>query len=159
MKRFIALLFLLLTVLSFVGCRQSANTVTVNFYYFTDEPEYHTQSSVIQAEKRKVGANLSDLEGILRLYMDGPISGKLDSPFPLGTVLKTVQPGKDVVEIVLSDEISKLSGIELMIACACLAKTVLEISRSEIVRIRAENALLNNQEYIEFTPQSFLSFS
>jgi len=64
-----------------------------------------------------------------------------------------------VTEVVLSDDVGSLSGIELMIACGCLAKTVLEVSQSEVVHIRAENILLNNHEYIEFTEQSFLSFS
>ena len=159
MKRTVALILLLLALFSFVGCPKKSNTSTVNFYYCTANPEHHNQASVIHPEQRKIETNLSDLEEILGMYFEGPVSSRLNSPFPSGTKLITVQPSKEVVAIVLSDEIGTLNGVELMIACACLATTVLEISQSEVVEIRAENALLNNQEYIEFTSQSVLSFS
>ena len=159
MKRILTLILALFILSCFSGCRQSSSTATVNFYYCAAAPKYHTQTSVIQPESRKIDGDLSDLDGILRLYLEGPVSGQLTSPFPSGTLLKTVQLGKEVTEVVLSDDVGSLSGIELMIACGCLAKTVLEVSQSEIVHIRAENILLNNHAYIEFTEQSFLSFS
>lgn len=159
MKQIVAFILLAVLVFSLFGCGPSKSTATANFYYCTVSPEYHTQSSVIQAEQRKININLSDLEGVLQLYLEGPASGKLYSPFPSGTTLITVHNSKDVTSVILSDDISRLSGVELMLACACLASTIMEISQSEAVQIRAETAFLNNQEFIEFTSQSLLSFS
>lgn len=159
MRRYTAVILIAVLLLSLLGCAKSTGTATANFYYCSATPEYHKQTSVMQVETRKVDTNLSDLEGVLRLYFEGPGSQKLVSPFPVGTQLKTVQSSKEVTAVVLSDEIGTLSGVELMIACACLAATVIEISQSEIIQIRAETALLNNQEFIEFTAQSLLSFS
>ena len=159
MKRYIAFLLLSIAVFQLFGCANSTNTTSVNFYYCTANPQYHSQASVIQAEQRKVGTTLSDLEGILHMYFEGPTSTKLISPFPAGTKLKTVHHGKEVTEIVLSNEIATLTGVELMLACASLASTVMEISQAEAVQIRAETQLLNNQEFIEFTAQSLHSFS
>ena len=149
---------LLVAILFLAGCATSTSTVTANFYYCSADPQYHTQTSVIQAEQRKLDSDFSDLEGILQQYIAGPDSGKLISPFPAGTAIKAVQPGKDVTVVVLTDHLGTLSGVELMIACACLATTILEISQSEAVHIRAENVLLNNQEIIAFTEQNLLSF-
>ena len=158
MKRMISILCVALIVFSFAGCQKKA-TATVNFYYRTTSVAYNTQTSVIQPEQRSIDINLSDLEGILKLYLDGPNSGKFESPFPSGTVLRTVQAGKDVTSVVLSNHISKLSGIELMISCACLATTVLEISQSQTIQIRAESELLNNSEYLEFTAENLQLFA
>lgn len=159
MKRAFAFICLVLIAVSLCSCRRTTNFSTVNFYYCATNPDHHTQTAVIQSEQRKIETNLSDLEGILRLYFVGPISNKLRSPFPSGTDLVNVQSSKEHVTIVLSDEISTLSGVDLMMACGCLASTVLEISQSEVVQIRAETKLLNNQEFIEFTSQNLLSFS
>jgi len=159
MKQVISYILLFLLVFSLCGCSRVSGTATANFYYSASDPQYHTQSSIIQSEVRKVDTNLSDLEGILELYFEGPNSGQLESPFPAGTELKTVQPGKEITTVVLSDQIGTLSGVELMIACACLATTVMEITQADTVQIRAETALLDNQEFLEFTTQSLLSFS
>lgn len=159
MKRALAFILLMIIIFCSCGCAHTAGTATANFYYCAIDPDYHTQSSIIQSELRKVETNLSDLEGVLSLYFDGPVSNRLESPFPAGTKLKTAQPGKDITAIVLSDHISTLSGVELMIACACLATTVMEITQADIVQIRAETALLDNQEFLEFSAQSLLSFS
>lgn len=159
MKRCSAFLLMVLMLILLIGCKKTTGTATANFYYRTATAQYHAQSSVMQAETRKVETNLSDLEGILQLYLEGPVSRKLESPFPAGTALKAVQSSKDTTAIVLSDEIGLLSGVELMIACGCLAATVTEISQSETIQIRAETVPLNNQEFIEFTSQSLLSFA
>lgn len=157
MKRIIAAILVLLIAASTAGCSDGAESATANFYYRSADPEYHTNTSVIQSESRRLSVPLSDLNSILQLYLAGPDSPHLVSPFPEGTKLINVQAGKDITEVVLSDEIASVSGVDLMIACACLSTTLLEISQSDTIQIRAETLSLGAQDYIEMDSQSILS--
>ena len=151
--------FLLLIILSagLMACKN--DDISVNFYYCSEYPSYYTNELVLQPETRTLGTPLSDLDSLMTAYLEGPYNVLLHSPFPKGTKLISVQTGKELIEVVLSDEFAALEGIDLTVACACISNTLLEISNAETIRIRAESVPLGNAEYIDMTAQSLLSFT
>ena len=154
MKKMICMFFLILYLTNLSACSNKTKMATANFYYLDNMPHYHTNETVIQPESRELSITLTETETIIREYLDGPNTKQLTSPFPSGTKLISIQPGKEMTEIVLSDEIAQLSGIDLTVACACLSATILEISQSESVHIRAETANIGPQGYVIMDQQS-----
>ena len=49
----------------------------------------------------------------------------------------------------LSKEIGQLEGMNLTVACACFAKTLMELSGTKILRIRGDKVSLAGLEYVE----------
>lgn len=153
MKRFLCTVLVFLSLLPLFGCKDR-DSHPVNFYYCEETISYDDGDAIIRAEQRKLSVPSNDIDKIVNLYLEGPKSTTLVSPFPAGTKLVNFSSGKQSLEIILSDEIASLTGVELTIACGCLASTVIALSQAETVVIRAETAQLGPQGYIELNAQS-----
>lgn len=153
MKRIISILLVIFLMLLICGCQRNISSY-VNFYYCNRDISFDDGAAVIIPEKRKISVPNSEMETIITLYMEGPSSTKLVSPFRAGTKLVNLSSGKQLTEIILSDEIAMLTGVELTIACGCLASTVIALTQTETVVIRAETAQLGVQGYVEMNAQS-----
>lgn len=129
----------------------SAETPISTFFYIRPETEFESESIFI-TEVRNVQAPLKDL---LILYLSGPLDEYLQSPFPMGTTLIDCTIIDAQVEIILSNEASSLTGIELSVACCALAKTCFTNSDVSAVNISTQSALLNGQKTISFTEAMF----
>ena len=156
MRKLSIFLLIIIIAVGLLACKN--DEISVNFYYCSEYPSYYNNELILQSETRTLGTPLSDLESLLSAYLDGPYNVLLRSPFPKGTKLVSVQPGKEMIEVVLSDEFATLEGINLTLACACISNTLLEISNAEMIRIRTESVPLANTEYIDMTQKSLLSF-
>lgn len=159
MKRMMALWLALALVLG--GCSGAAGDLRVplTFYYPRAEMDFSQGSSYIIVEMREGDGVGSDPIDILAYYLRGPANAEqFACPFPEGTRPESFTLEEDVAQITLSAEFAACSGLELTVACACLAKTCLALTDARRVRIRCEGALFGDAEYVEMDEQSILLF-
>lgn len=157
MKKLICIFLSLSLLLIFCSCkRQEQNIIKpVNFYYRTVPVAYGTGASIIKAEVREFTGYSNDYAYLIEQYLNGPRQYSIISPFPAGTTLEEFSLSGSKAQILLSPHMSVLSGSELMVACACLSKTVIELTGINAVQISIENGLINNQKSITVTADSF----
>ena len=150
MKRLTALLLAILTLLSLWGCEQAQEIVCpVSFHYLraplsNGEIAHGSADSVIAPEIREGDGR--DILYLLDIYLLGPLDRDFRSPFPVGTTLEDFSMEDGTANLLLSDELGKLSGIDLTLACGCLTLTVMDLTGAETVTIRAERTLLDGKE-------------
>ena len=152
MKR---LLCLLLALVLLSGCAPqnslSGRETGVQFYYVVKEEDYFSSLGVMGCEARTLSEKQNSLEGLMALYLGGPVSSELTSDFPAGMrLVKTEQTEEDSREITLvfDDSLAELTGIRLQIVCACIARTVSEYAANayQTVNFRAEHLPLDNDQ-------------
>lgn len=157
MKRFLCILLVLSAAYSLVGCSQKQKPIEpVIFYYRTVINHKDYSDSMISSEIRDIYGISNDFGQIITEYLKGPKSDKCISPFPAGTTLQSADIVSNKAYIVLSVHLSTICGAELMLACSCIAKTILEFSGVRTVEIRANNGLLNGQESITIRARDFI---
>ena len=166
MKRFFSLLLVIAVTLSLAACA-SRNAVT--YYYVRNEDEYlfGEADGVMVGESREAAGHVDDLRYLLILYLHGPISENLKSPFPMGTKLVELTREGDSLTIQLTSIFTVLEGTDLSLACACLSRTCFDMTDVQTVTITAmgretvsvtmerDNLLLmdDSAEYMTETPQ------
>jgi len=156
MKRMIVLICVLVLIAVLCGCTKNNTDIKapVNFFYANKEIVYNTESSVLSAEVREYAGLEENTIGLFDLYLRGPSSENLYSPFPVGSsVVNTIQSGKNL-HIILNDSFATLKGLDLTIACACLSMTAMELTGCDVVEISSENALLDENQSITITRES-----
>ena len=139
MKRVICLMLALLLLL-LTGCQYNESggiLEPVEFYYprTSEGFLYGTDSGVFAAEAREASGHTGDLNYLISMYLHGPQSENLRSPFPADCTLEQVRAGGNTLNIVLSEAFMQLEGTELTLACAGLAQTFLPISGMQRIRI------------------------
>lgn len=158
MKRTICLM-LVLVFLLLSGCHYSESgdiLEPVEFYYprVTKHFVYGAQDGVLTAEVREASGHVNDLSYLITMYLRGPQSANLRSPFPADCKLEEIRTGGNTLCIVLSGEFAELEGLEQTIACAALAKTCLSLSQMQ--RIRIDSTSENKTFSITLTEDSLL---
>ena len=158
MKRMICLM-LALVFLLLSGCHYSERgdiLEPVEFYYprVTTNFVYGAPDSVFTAEVREASGHVNDLSYLITMYLRGPQSANLRSPFPADCKLEEIRTGGNTLCIVLSGEFAELEGLEQTIACAALAKTCLSLSQMQ--RIRIDSTSENKTFSITLTEDSLL---
>ena len=134
MKRFATLL--LTAVLLLTGCSFfSESQQPVLFYYQQAEYQLGKSDGAIAVEERDGTGHITDTDYLLRLYMAGPHSEELISPFPEDVQLTNIRTGKNVITLTLSGSPDALSDSEKILACSCLTLTCLEITDSDSIMI------------------------
>ena len=148
----------LLVMLLLCGCASPAvdSDQQVTFYYVQSEIDFQGQNGVIAPEIREIGNRSDDLSYLLSLYLQGPQSDALRSPFPENLTLVQIRQEEAYLEVVVSQRLSNLTGMELTLACSCLAKTCMDLSGAQEVRISAQEQLLDGASYITITADSIL---
>lgn len=156
MKRLITVFLVLILSITAVSCSNSPKPErSIQFYYCTEKIKHGSKSGVIVSETRYfTEAEMSS--AIIAEYLSGPKSETLRSPFPAGLTVKDLKLGSARVEIILSDHIASQSGIDLTIACACIQKTIEDLTGIDSVQISAENEKINNQDVIIMESDSIL---
>lgn len=161
MKKYLPLL---LITLFLVGCVQPPQIADpVSFYYIPaedlEEEDFAAEVSYIRADVRDKAQLGDSLNLILSAYLRDPASTSgLKSPFPAHTYLFSVSQDNNVASVVLSTEFAQLQNMDLTIACACLARTCMELTGADTVLISAENAQLDGAEYIRMDMRTVLLF-
>ncbi len=157
MKRIVIIILAIFLVISLSACTVPSREQAIGapvFYYLSSRVHYGSETGLICPELRQEAQN-SDTISALKVYLTGPVSDQLTSPFPSGTALLDYHQSDDHVVITVSNHIQDLSGIDLCVACACLAKTVLSMTAVDSVRINAGDPEEQTQSFI-FTRQNLL---
>ena len=156
MKKWICCLLTALFVVSFSGCQKEAPAQEgPAFYYCATDVSFSMGSKTILPECRS-DAQSGTLESLLSLYLDGPTSEQLRSPFPNGLRVTDAYAENETLYIQLNDTFADLTGLELTMACSCLCLTGLAISDANTVVISAENSLLDGQKSITMNVDTLL---
>lgn len=154
MKKWICILLCAAVGLSLFACGSSSAKDPGNFYYRRIEPKYLGTEGIIAPESRELFSLREDLQAMLELYFLGPQSSDLESPFPRDTALLDWSLENGVLQLELNDAFTQLTGIELTVACGCIARTFLELPDITAVRIFVEGALLNGESAVTLTKAS-----
>ena len=133
MKRVIALMMLCLLL---SGCSfSSSKQEPVLFYYQRAEYLMGQADGAIVPEERDGAGHIRDMDYLLRLYLAGPHSEDLSSPFPSGVHLTSVRTSQNMVTVTLPGTPEGLSEAQKTLAYACMTLTCLEITPKDTVCI------------------------
>jgi len=157
MKRILCLLLVIAAVFPLFGCEKKSENIIkpVNFYYRTIPTRYGAGATMVTAEVRE-SHGYANYQQLIEQYLNGPRTYDCISPFPAGTTIEECYIGANKAQIMLSTHMSILSGSELMLACACLTKTICELTGVNSVPISSDGGMLNNEESITLTANSFI---
>ncbi len=150
MKR---LLVILLLAVFLFGCNANNAKKPAVFYYPPNDYIHMQDGSILDSEIREI-VQEPNTASVLDLYMQGPQNVHFLNPFPSGCVVISLHHYDQTLELVISDELAQLTGIDLPLACACLAKTSMDLTSAQVIRIRTENSLLGGNKEIVFTPDT-----
>ena len=151
MKRIAAVALAMALILGLCGCARpnEEEGKWVTFYYCRGDMVSYVPSSVITQELRQISNEEWDLTEIMNLYLQGPRAPELKNVFPPECRIVSLTTEGDESEVCISKEIGQLEGIELTLACACFAKTLMEQNGTRTLRILGEGIQLAGEDFIE----------
>lgn len=155
MKKLLCLMLALVLLLT--GCMSSGSRESIELYYRSAEESYFSELGVMKAESRVLYGE-SDVEDLMELYMKGPVTAGLASPFPKGVELvRTVRTPRSVT-LIVNDAFADLPEITMRVAASCAARTVWDYNSDyETVKIKTENGkLLDGMEELVITPEALV---
>ncbi len=160
MKRVFCLFLIFTLLICAFGCHRRSEGTSYTFYYPRSDYGYNTvenkfYSSIIEPEIRDDVSNHTVFE-ILSQYLLGPTTPALATPYPNGLSLISVNVQEEMLYITVTDQLSELTGIHLMITCACLGETAMELTNTTAVQISCEKALLDGKKSVILHKDSIL---
>lgn len=156
MKKFLTFLLCMVCLLSACGTSQPKIEDPVTFYYPRTEYVFGQTDSIIASETRKAPQIKTNLSTQLSEYLQGPASADLRNPFPADTEILGIRLDSGILQLTMNDKFSKLSGMELTIACACLTKTGIELTGCKTVQIVIDGTLPDTQRIITMNDLTLL---
>lgn len=156
--RKIRYLALLLAVLLLPGCRETPPDMAspVRFYYKAVQDEYSAAQSALGYETVDAVGHEADYAWILTRYFSGPQSGDLIAPFQRSTELLSAELNGTQMQILVTESLAELSGMDLTLACACITLTCLELPGVESVSISAQGSQLAGQQALTMSREDLL---
>lgn len=156
MKRIILLTLLTAILISLFAC--TTNTMhkgSVVFYYIKNEKDFDGKTPIMTPYYPQIDHNTNGYAEILNVYFNGPTNYNCQSPFPAGTTIEDINITRSKAHLMLSPQFATISGIDSTVACACLTKTVIELTGVNTVQIRVKGAQLEGKDYLTFNQSSF----
>lgn len=157
MKQWICSFLIIASILCLCGCDTDTDNPSVNFYYVRNVYSYGAQDSVVVAEVYSA-ADYSDVKEILGVYLTGPQDVALASPFPDGTEVLEYTYNNTTAHITLSSHIAALSKVNQVLACACMARTVMELTGVETVNFQSDSSNFTRMEPITISKDSVVLY-
>ena len=154
MKRMIAFAAVFLVLAGLFGCRQQDPIAAPVSFHYLRVPQidggilHGAADSLIAPEVREGAGHQNDYTYLLDIYLLGPLDPQFRSPYPVGTYLADFSMDGKAAAVILTDDLAKLSGIDLSLACCCLTLTVMDMTGAESVTISAEDSLLDGKRSI-----------
>ena len=151
-KRFLAICmaFLLLLAMTACGSNTDATETAVPFYYLSRGADQLQAKEAIVAEPRDVG--VISLRDFVDVYLSGPASEELISPFPTGTRVLGIQDTSDGLTIEVSGALFTLTGVDLTVATCCLSNTICAYTGRDAITVVDETDSIR----LELKPDQFL---
>ena len=159
MKRITALLLCITIVLCVCGCKKETPKLIspVSFYYRSAEMVYDGTSAIISAEQRESAGFNGNMQLLLNAYFNGPVSPELTSPFPRSLKVISYSAYGATATVQVSSVISQIKGIDISIACACIASTILDMDESiNRVQITSSGAYLDGTDSVTIARDDLL---
>ncbi len=158
MKKTVCFLLVLTLILGICGCKPKEDPILrpVNFYYRTAQLTYGAPDGLIRAWVVESSGYEEDLLGLLNKYLKGPQDNSYHVTFPASTKLLSISFSEQTAYLQLNESFSWLSGLDLTIASACLAKTAMELTGATAICISAENSTLDGAGMIIMDEKSIL---
>lgn len=155
MKKIIALVLSFVLLFAIYGCKNKTSADALKFYYPRAEYTFAEMDSVIASELvyPEKGAQQKTL---LTMYLQGPADPDLVRLFPSGTKVIACNTNGKVLHIMLSDQVCRLSGIQLSLALAAMTLTCIDLFQIDSVTFSAESGLLDGQKEISMDTASIL---
>ena len=138
MKRLLLILLVVVCLLTTFGCNKNTESFSAptNFYYRRNSVLFYTVDAVITPEIRETVQCNENILDVVNLYLQGPASNELSSPFPSNLAALAIVQDEDVISIQLNDAIADLSGVTQTIAYSCLFKTLTDLTDCTVVEIQ-----------------------
>lgn len=155
MKRLFCLMIAVILFLLPACTETVGEAENITFYYIHNDIEFGSESGVITPTVVQIKNKTKDYRQLLDRYFNGPTNYDCVSPFPAGITLEDLQIDNNKVQLLLSPHMSVLSGVDFTIACACLTRTVIEMTGVQYVQIQIENNLIYGQDSVTFNLSSF----
>ena len=149
MKRMI--LILLSLTLLFTGCSRTEYREPGTFYYHRSDTAFRGSDGIVAPEERELSGVSGDLDALLTLYCAGPKESGLENPLPPGTVILNHTLYNRVLTLRFNAKLAQLSGVELTVAVACLARTFLPLTGADTLILTADGAFLNGDTSMTVT--------
>lgn len=153
MKKIIAIILILVLTIPLFACGNQELRSPGTFYYYRTETEFSGPDSVLASEEKELHGIEDDLGAILALYCEGPDNRDLESPLPRGCTVPGYTLEGEVLKLHFGSDFAALSGVELTVAAACLARTFLPLTGAETLVLTADGALLNGETSLSLTLQ------
>lgn len=156
MKRMICMVLAIL--LFFTGCGFSAEKEdTVRFCYCRNSVSYGVEDGVLAWEERTLSGLSQDLESLLALYLQGPLSTDLTLPLPTGADLIHISRTDDDLILTFNDKFSLAQGMDLTILGLCISSTCFSLCDTGQVSLKVKSGstvftIRRDQEVILFDP-------
>ena len=153
------IVFMLILSLLLTGCaREDRGFITaLKFYYPLQNADYSMGASYLQPELREGGGLDKSVANILNHYLEGPADLETyRMPFQYNTKVVSISREIGILNVTLSSGFATYTDLDLIIACACITMTCLELSDAQTIRIRAQDATLDGAEFIEMSKSSLL---
>lgn len=160
MKRIFCLILAISLLFLLPGCKDKEEPILepVNFYYRNAEISFDSSNGLISAQVTESAGYDRKFLDIINFYLKGPIQDHYNRTFPTGTQALSLEFIGANAQVVVTNDFARLSGIDLSIACACLSMTVMELTSSSSVTIRAESTTLGGNDSITMGIDNILLF-
>lgn len=156
MKRVLLVLLILSNTLCLCSCKMDSEKFEdpISFYYLTDPVSFEPNAGIFLPERTEAIIFHGNTAEILNRYFSGPVAQGLASPFPAGLSVVTLTRDNVKIMLTLNDAIASLTGLDLSIACTCVALTLIEYTQCQEVEIKAENMLLDGKASITISKEN-----
>ncbi len=158
MKRILSVLICTALLLCLLGCQADKPDYEqpVQLYYRTAPAENGISDSVIGAVTAEGAPYAGDPTAMLNEYLKGTGEAGFLTTFPASTKLLSLEIKDGAVHLLLNASIARLTGADLTVACACIAKTTMELTNTTAIHIRASGDTLDGAEEIVMTESSLI---
>ncbi len=158
MKKLLILLLCAVLLLSFAACASDKPSFEspVQLYYRTKPDENSLTQSVIGAVTAEGAPYAADPAALLNEYLKGTGEEGFLTTFPASTKLLSMEITDGIAKLQLNASLARLSGTDLTIACACIAKTTMELTGVTTVTLRASGETLDGAESITMTADNLI---
>ncbi len=158
MKRILCFFLILICAAGIFGCSSGSDVPedAATVYYKRANISYGDRDGVIGASHLDTDGKEGDFSYLLGKYLQTPPGDGFSQTFPANLFLVSLKVEGLTAKVILSDQMAKLSGMDLTVACACLTRTVMSLTGCQEVIISAISAQLDGRDFITLSADSYL---
>ena len=144
MKRLIIMLLIPLLLLSGCSFPDQGIKDPVEFYYLrscngSEDFKIYFAEGAIVAESREASGHKDDLYYLISMYLRGPLSPQMESPFPSGAAVTKVWQEGDHLYVNLNAASANAEDLQLTLVWACLAKTCMALTDAATIHLESRD--------------------